>query len=602
MTSIRSPFTVDAPSPTESDQAAGDAIAGPRGAREATASPETRRWFGRSLLVALAVALSFAGLRAVHLTADTPTEIGRDSMAIHVDEGYKSLAPRNLAVLGTIRSDPHDEYQGWWRQSPITQSFHYLVFELGAPDLAHVRVLALVSTTLLLVVVAWRLLARGPLWIAVAMTALLGTSVPFFFFSRVSLFETPVALVLCVGVFHAARAGHRSLRGLLVLAAWAAVAVLGIKISALVFFAPIGVVLALGWLLGRTAVGRRSGLVLGGLAAVLLVVLWLNLDILSRRMDLALFGWASSVAIGPLADSAPLLFAAALLVVLHFSAVLGRSFLRDAYLSMLAAATLAAPLILGVFPYNPVRYYSPLFPLFVLLAAEWIRWRGWTREIPRERPAWLLAVGTALAAWSAMTVIEGINYFVVARLPIEIGAYPGVSEKALLVAVAPVVLVASFLWWRRPRWWNGARTLSLAILALLGIHAARSTVAVADFLLHPTYQGIELGRMLREAVPPGSTVAGDWAPFAALGSDLRPIYMAPARNLPTPESGLRPGYFLFSETQSGMESLEWIREQSHVSLLPPIARTQYAGLEVILYPLRFDPVRFDPVRFDVPDD
>jgi hypothetical protein len=78
--------------------------------------------------------------------------------------------------------------------------------------------------------------------------------------------------------------------------------------------------------------------------------------------------------------------------------------------------------------------------------------------------------------------------------------------------------------------------------------------------------------------------------------------MAPARNLPTPESGLRPGYFLFSETQSGMESLEWIREQSHVSLLPPIARTQYAGLEVILYPLRFDPVRFDPVRFDVPDD
>jgi hypothetical protein len=551
-------------------------------------STESRLSHRRRLAAVLAVVLLLAALRAIHLTADTPTSVGEGGFGVHVDEGYKSLAPRNLVVLGTTKADPLDEYSGWWRRSPITQSFHYVVFRLGAADLAHVRVLALVSTTLLLALVAWQLQAMGSLKLAIGATALLGISAPFFFYSRVSLFEIPLAVLLCGALFHAAQAGKRPLRGLVVLAAWTGVAVLGIKLSALVFFAPMGGVLALRWLLHERALGRRLGMPLLGLGLAAAFILWINADILIRRMDFELLGWATGAAIGPLARATPFLFAASVLIVLHFVVVLGRSLMDDSYLAMLIAVTVGAPLILAVFRYQPHRYYVPLFPMLVLLVAEWVRWRGWTRELPIERRGWILVTGIALGTWSMMTIAEGVNHSVLVRLPINLGRLPGLSERFLLVAGAPAALLAGFLWWRRSTQWSSTRALSFVVLCLLAIHAARSFVWVGAFLVQPTYQGVEMARMVREAVPAGSTIAGDWAPFAALGSDLRPIYMAYDQNRLRPDSELRPGYFLFSDTEAGVESLAWIESQPHISLLPAIGHARYAGRDVVLYPLRFE--------------
>lgn len=50
--------------------------------------------------IALALAVALALLRLVHLTADTPYGLTEPTAGIYVDEGYKTLSPRNLILYG----------------------------------------------------------------------------------------------------------------------------------------------------------------------------------------------------------------------------------------------------------------------------------------------------------------------------------------------------------------------------------------------------------------------------------------------------------------------------------------------------------------------
>lgn len=59
-------------------------------------------------------------LRLTHIDADTPAGLSW-SAGLYVDEGYKTLSPRNLLLLGNTHWHEADTYPGWMKSSPVTQ-------------------------------------------------------------------------------------------------------------------------------------------------------------------------------------------------------------------------------------------------------------------------------------------------------------------------------------------------------------------------------------------------------------------------------------------------------------------------------------------------
>ncbi|HVS65925.1 MAG TPA: hypothetical protein VMT85_20760, partial [Thermoanaerobaculia bacterium] len=106
------------------------------------------------------------------------------------------------------------------------------------------------------------------------------------------------------------------------------------------------------------------------------------------------------------------------------------------------------------------------------------------------------------------------------------------------------------------------------------------------FWLRPSFRGVEIARQIDELLPEGAVIAGDWAPFFALGSDLRALYVA-HHNSPESIVELRADYFVFSETLPGHETLRVLQEDARVELGSPVLESDLAQREVRVYPIRY---------------
>lgn len=84
-------------------------------------------------------------------------------------------------------------------------------------------------------------------------------------------------------------------------------------------------------------------------------------------------------------------------------------------------------------------------------------------------------------------------------------------------------------------------------------------------------------------------MAGDWAPFLTLGTQIKPIYMNSRLNRPSRFRELRPDYLLYCETFDAKAVMDELQGVAGVSLSPPLLETTYNGRAVILYPLRYSP-------------
>ena len=94
-------------------------------------------------------------------------------------------------------------------------------------------------------------------------------------------------------------------------------------------------------------------------------------------------------------------------------------------------------------------------------------------------------------------------------------------------------------------------------------------------------------------LPSDSIIAGTWAPFLALNTEFRALYIDGPFNVDGPLDStklfeqLRPDYFLHSDVASSFESMRTIAEKKNVSLGASVLKTRYAGKEVILYPILY---------------
>ena len=199
----------------------------------------------RYLILILCILAATTLFRTIHLDAD-PVPWFTEEVGYQIDEGYKTLSPRNLFLYGDIHWNQADQYRGWMTASAITQWPYYWAFELLGPELSSARMVSILYAVVFLMLAAVFLWKRVSPGLAVTGVLLLASDPALFLFSRSALFETSLALFLYAGLFLAVMLPLRYQRFSVVPVICMSIpAMFFIKLTAIVYMAPVILCLAL---------------------------------------------------------------------------------------------------------------------------------------------------------------------------------------------------------------------------------------------------------------------------------------------------------------------------------------------------------------------
>lgn len=548
-------------------------------------TPKLRRV---TTLLAVATAL-LLGCRFILLDADVPPWVAPHDLGLHLDDGYKSLSPRNLIEQGETHWNPHDDYAGWFSSSPLTQWLYYAAFSIGGVRVSSIRVVGVLFFLALVAAFVLTFRRAYPAW-AVALGGLLLTLEPMLYhFSRTALFEVPLAFTTALGLFAVFWARSRSvfIQAFLVVVV-AALATWLVKPSGLLYLAPaLGSLPVLG--LVQRHYTRRRLLALGGLGlAMIVLLLYETRGIWSFRIYVEHPAWfLQRLFNSGLQLLSPLGVAAALLCVMQGLAARPRDYLADGYRLVLISTFLGVPMILALFETPPPRYYPAMVATGPLLVVDHLA-RGLAPARPGEPPPlWArLALG-ALSVLFVWYLLRGLDYAVLRRLPMRLGDSPGVLSITMYRYFAPVAAVAFVA-----GAWQGKRVARPGVFqpALWTLVAGFAVFGLAEqvkTLSRPTYDAEHVRERIREVTGPEASIGGDWAPYLTLGTGRKTLYVNDWFNRAERFPLLRPDYFLSAGSWQDELNLKLLEEGANPSLGEPVRLGVMLGNDIVLYPLLY---------------
>jgi hypothetical protein len=539
-------------------------------------------------LVLCVVLALVAGIRLIHLSADPPRSLYSASAGEFVDEGYKTLSARNLVLFGTTHWNEFDDYPGWAEGSPITQLAYVLCFRLFGPQLASARLFSVVCFAAFLVGFTIASRQHYSLTTQLLGILLLGFVHTLFIFSRVALIEMPLVLVIYIPVFATLRyLDQRHLSRIIVtLLVATVVATKGLKQAALLYLLPIyGAYMLVVWSRFRS---KRIVWMLGGIGAALVAgLLFAMRKTWSHRLDIEPLEVIRDLFSNPLLETSPFLVAAGLVVVSHFMLVVDRRELLVLYRHSLIAIAVGVPFLLCLFPYHPLRYFVPCVPAFVLLVVEWFHLEAWRLPVlDRLGPA-RSAIGLGCLIGASGAVLTGVNRFFLAPLFTGLAARPGVAAPIQLRFLIPIaILVGSGLWLVLKRYIS-RRHLRISMIGLVSIACLINGFQAIRFLADPSYQQIRVSSDLESRMGDGTSLAGDWAPFFALGTQIPALYMNDVFNRVERLPLVRPDYLLSADTPLTTEILLRVDDLPGVEYGPAVYEAVYIDHRIALYPLEY---------------
>ncbi len=540
------------------------------------------------------MSVALALLRLVQIDADTPRSQWSGSMAVFVDEGYKTLSARNMALFRENHWNPEDRYPGWMSASPLTQWPYFFAFRQLGVEVRSARLVTVALFLLLLVEFVLVMRVRYSAGLLLLGVLLLGVLETLFFFSRVALFEIPIATLLYLALFLLARPLlSRPRAALAVILASAFVVTLGIKSTGLLYFgvAAGGVLLAMKLRHAKTLRPTRGELIAAAVLVVLVVLTWSDWG---SRFDLSP-KVSRSFLLNPLTISSGLLIAAGLLSISQGLLTEGRRFLADPYRAALVCLATIGPLVLAMFPRNPLRYYVPLLPAFVLLIVEWLHLRLWQRPLPESPSPARVATSFALLVWAVLCVGQVVDHHLLTRLALSEqfswlrGTGTGLwNSPRGLTALALGLVVGAVIWKGRRRVLRGRPVLG-AVVVLVALEGAQGLLAEGRFFSAPTHETKQIAGLLEERLPQGASIAGDWAPRFALGTAFKALYMTTEFNHPRTILETRPDYYVFCDDPygDGRKVRRMLEDASGVDLGAPVLEASYLDFDVIVYPLHY---------------
>lgn len=545
-------------------------------------------------LLILALLAGTTALRTIHLDAD-PAAWFINEIGYQIDEGYKTLAPRNLSLYGNIRWNAEDQYGGWMVGSAITQWPYYWAFKTLGTRLSSARMVSIAYAVLLLAISAAFLWHRHSPGLALAGVLLLTADPGLFLFSRSALFETALALFTYAALFATVCVPTRTTILQPVLLAMLTVpAFLFLKMSVLIYTAP--AIFALALVAGRERMGpllrRKSYLIAVTLAALALLAvssyfIYEKAETLSRTGLALVLHRPQMLLLNPIESLSPLALCLGYIALLDMLVRRPDSILTDGYRLSLAFIIVLAPMALSLFIYNYPRYYIPIIPAALLMVVERLAMpatdlNGVRFRLPTLAGAFAVVVFLALA----MTVWTTFNHYILANLPFKLGADPGLSQPALL-KLYPLFLVLFAATTYGLLKLSGGRLNTALLRLLVGVQIvagfAVSTIAVA----WPSYRTQAIQERIVERVAPGESLGGDWAPYFVVGTTRHVLYMRPDVNGPGHIRAIRPDYFLFSDTAYDRADFARLAAMPGIELGKPVVLGEYANRPITLYRIRY---------------
>lgn len=500
------------------------------------------------LAVAL-LALVLIDLRLLHLTADPPVELGPSGGA-WTDPGEWAHNARNKVLWGEWVWDEVN----FMYVSPLTNLCFYLVFLLlgvGYAQVGLVSVLFSLATLSLFYLSLKETLGRGGALLA---TVVLGGSYLFVMYNRVGLVETPAVFFQVLTLYFAQR-GARDDR-FFALAGAASLMPLAVKMQMAYIFPAallsVGLV-ALRWPRHPGEGGRASvrplAWFLGGAVAILAVlsVLWiipywdqilwrLTNEWRLHALPMTVSRLFRNVFYNPFVVyflGSPVLLG---LGGLFFCHVLLRLALRRGpvpFPHVFALWWFAGGFTyLAISQYRPLRYYVSLIPPLTIFAASALvalwRSRGAPARAPSPLAVWIYGGALFVVGLTAV----GYAY---ARVPAAqdvlafLSLYP-LTEQDLALLTGVFALVGSAVGFRLLGPWltalagrlPGWAPRALAATLLLAFFVVEGW-SYLDWKLHRDYKLVSISRELGAKLPPGSVLAGIFAPVLTLENRHRSL-------------------------------------------------------------------------------
>jgi len=494
---------------------------------------------GRIILIVIASALA-VWARAVSLDADPDFRLCWSS-GLLTDEGFYTHNARNAVLLGHARTNEFNNMV----LSPLVhaaQAVVFRVFGVGYPQARAISVACALLTLVVWFAALRRAFGERVAWLG---TLVLAWEHAYLMYNRMALLETPATLFLCLAFYAWVRRGE----GL----AWSALAgtmtIIACSIKSLcAFFIPAPLLAS--WWSGRTH-GRNTrwevavtagGMLIAGLlyAGVWLLPHWreyrhmsdfyLTYQIMPRNLMDAYADVRRAVVnyeyglMGYLFAHMPVTIFLALTTTLL--AVFRREERRrgNGAVEFLLMWMWLGIALLAFIRYAPSRYYVPVYPAIVALAAIGIvRLPEMTRMVWRPGEWWAHLLRTLILGYAwyfALVFVLGAPFaWDIARLTLLL-AFP-------LAAVAQWVLHRSFSESRFPLSWTPATVL----LVIAGWNAWY----FAGWYQHRQYTLKRLAERLERILPQGAVVAGNCAPGVCLDAPVSAMLVIPRlANYPAP--------------------------------------------------------------------
>ena len=441
------------------------------------------------LLAALFVL--FAALRLFALDADPPPSLDWTS-GIWTDEGFYTYAARNAVLFGGTRDDFHPEVL-----SPVLNAVQEAVFRVFGAGLIQARAISVVCSLGALALFGDGLRRVWGPRVALAGLLFLGGDAVFVFYNRLALLETPAVLVVCAAFW--AYTFNRP-RGWVLAGALAAGA-LAFKTTFLIFL-PLP---ALVWLLCRAwrPLGWYTlGVALGAAAY------WL--------------GWGQA----------------------HGAEVVRLNHYYWTHQSQpRSLLEVGADLWRALFgPHRSVMGFllsrSPVVTGLALAGLVMGCRRGENEGAASSAPTVLARDTERLFQWWA---VFGLGFLCLTRYAPT--RYDLVVLPALAALAALSLRRLPLIWWKRAATVRRVRAAALALFLCISLGQWGYWAVTRGYCTR------DVSRELAQIVPPGVTLAGDWAPGLCLNNRVRAVPVLPdLANGRDPLLTLKPGFVLVTQT------------------------------------------------------
>jgi hypothetical protein len=292
---------------------------------------------------------------------------------------------------------------------------------------------------------------------------------------------------------------------------------------------------------------------------------------------------------GPISWAHPLLAAAAYLTIAQEVHHNWRWSLGTPYRASLVALSIGGPLLLSLFSYNPLRYYVPILPVFILLVLEWLQ-LGKMGSSPESLTGRFGRAASAVTLFLAVVAaMLASNRLVLGWIIPEQHAMPPYVAPLRFTQVFLIALVVTLLIAMTPikdRIFRRSVATPIVIF-LLAIGLLVDATAIFLTMAEPERERARISEELGALLPKEASVGGEWAPVFAIGTELRSLYMNKTFNAPLRARLVRPDYLLVSDTLGMRDYRRSLEADPAVSVGPPIYESEYKGRRIFLHPLSY---------------